>query len=133
MLDMDREALTEMVYRRLSNPSFRKRLTARAPDGSHPLVVATRDELVSSVLDRLQSTGGSGNVVAPMLNGLVVLAIHASSDDDAGDELPASITTDCTLGVLIERMRLDGGGLHRFVVEGPSPSLGQAEVVALAG
>ncbi len=135
MLDMDRGALTEMVYRRLSNPSFRERLTARAPDGSHPLVLTTGDELMSSVLQRLEAIGGSGNVVAPMLNGLVVLAVNTRVPDEGGvtDEQPAAITADCTVGVFIERMRFDGAGLYRLMAEGTSPSLGRAEVVAVAG
>ncbi len=135
MLDMDRDALTEMVYRRLANPSFRRRLTARAPDGSHPLVIATREELVESMLHRLEVVGGSGNVVVPMLNGLVVLAMDAVNPEaeDAVDT-PCAITTDCTVGVLVERMSLDQGGVYRFVVEGHAkPRGGHAEVVALAG
>ncbi len=74
MLDMDRATLTEMVYSLLSDPTFRRRLTATAPDGSHPVVVVTREDSVSSMLTRLDALGGSGNVVVPVLDGLVVLA-----------------------------------------------------------
>lgn len=139
MLDMDRAKLTEMVYRRLSDPSFRRRLTATAPDGSHPVVVVTREDSVSFMLSRLDASGGTGNVVAPFLNGLVVLAMDATVPTPKGGEEVPSLTTDCTVGVLVERMLMDmprgGSSVYQFIIKGGSTEerRGHAEMVALAG
>lgn len=132
MADMDRDSLTEMVYRRLATPGFRQRLTATAPDGSRPVLVATRDELMSSILQRLAAMGGAGNVVVPHLNGLVVLAMEA--EEPAGQVGKEQLTATCTVGVLVERMALTGAGTYWFQFpDGPALHSAHAEVVALAG
>ena len=138
MLDMDRARLTERVYRLLSDPTFRRRLTATAPDGSHPVVVVTREDAVSSMLSRLDAVGGSGNVVVPDPAGLVVLAMDAIMPLRKGSKGVLNLTTDCTVGVLVERMRMEmpHGGLNlKFAVKGDSATErgGHAEMVALRG
>ena len=136
MVDVDRSAITELVYRRLADPRFRERLTATAPDGTRPIVVALRDDPVRRVIAEVDALGGSGNVALPMLNGFVVFAVEGDEDAEEVDGEGHLITSECTVGVFFERLRMDGGqGAYRFVIEGPDHrrEAGRAELVALGG
>ncbi len=133
MDDVDRSDVTEFVYRRLADPCFRERLTATASDGTRPIVVALRDDPMSRLIADLDQLGGSGNVVMPMLNGFVVIAMRADDDDCAGEV--HTLTPDCTVGVFCARLQADGDhAVYRFAIEGPDRrESGRAEVVALGG
>jgi len=139
MASVDRAAITKFVYQRLADPSFRDCLTAKARDGSRPIIVALRDDPVRALLADVAAMGGTANVAIPALNGVVVLAVkpepvrHRAS---GSEPKPEYLTADCTVGVFLERLRLDGGeATYRFVVRGPDRKTkhGSAEVVALAG
>jgi len=56
-LTADRAAITRFMYQRLARPSFRRCLTARAPDGTRPVVVALRDDHVDSLLSKINANG----------------------------------------------------------------------------
>ncbi|HSH61280.1 MAG TPA: hypothetical protein VK988_16890 [Acidimicrobiales bacterium] len=134
MDDVDRSDVTEFVYQRLADPCFRERLTATASDGTRPILVALRDDPMSRLTADLDQLGGSGNVVMPMLNGFVVIAMRADHDDDCADEVH-TLTRDCTVGVFVARLQADGdSAVYRFAIEGSDRREGgRAEVVALGG
>lgn len=145
MADVDRAAVTEYVYKRLSDATFRGRLTATAPDGTRPIAVVLRDDPLGPLLTHIEHLGGACNVVVPLLNGIVVIAFEVA---DTPPERPRRsrserskspmLTTACTVGVFVERLRLDeGGATYAFELQRDLPSneaiSGKAEVVALAG
>ncbi len=144
MPDMDRAAMTRLVYQRLARPEFRKRLSATAPDGTRPIIVVMRDDPVRTLIDQVRAVGGASNVVLPALNGIMVVAMEAElgsvSADARGGITPELLRDDSTVGVLFERLVLDmaSGGPevnYTFVLEGPNERTehGEAKVVALAG
>ena len=140
MPDMDRAATIRFVYRRLLDPVFRQHLRAAAPDGSHPIVVALRDDLIGTLLGQVLALGGVSNVVIPTLNGVVIVAMEAKPGEIiTGDSAPPRLRSDCTVGVFFERLKMDLLGAdaaitYQFAVEGPDSRVerGSAEVVALA-
>ena len=143
MRDVDRNAITKLVSRKLADPSFRERLTAKAPDGSHPITVALREDPMGDLIAKLVAVGDASNVVVPLLNGFVVIAMTTNAVGEGvagGADLPL-LTTDCTVGVFLQRARLDAGGgpiqdaVYGFVVEGPNhkANAGRAELVAVGG
>lgn len=148
MRDVDRAAVTKYVYKRLADANFRDRLIAAAPDGTRPIAVALREDPLGSLLSHIDNLGGACNVVVPLLNGIVVVAFEISSTPPSSAQKSRSktgktpmLTTACTVGVFIERLRLDamdaGEATYAFRVEGDKPSseavTGKAGVVALAG
>lgn len=84
MGDVDRDAVSRVVYRHLADPAFRERLTARDQDGSRPVLIAVEDDSLESLLRKVQAVGGNANVAVAYLNGVVVLAVKAD-DVDSGD------------------------------------------------
>lgn len=148
MLDVDRAAITKYVYKRLADAAFRDRLTATAPDGTRPIAVALREDPLNPLLKHIRRLGGACNVVVPMLNGIVVIAFdvsvtppgNARKARSKADETPV-LTTACTVGVFVERLRFDAGlsgeTTYAFRIQqdlAPDEAVsGRAEVVALAG
>jgi len=144
---MDRAAMTRLVYQRLADPGFRRLLHATAPDGTRPIIVVMPDDPILGLLHQVRAAGGSGNVVFPALNGVVVLTMEAASDATStdiegaeGDVTPSPLRSDSTVGVFLERLRLDvafsGPAVsYEFIVEGTDERTERAEakVVALAG
>lgn len=140
MADMDRAATTRFVYERLARPGFRSRLTATAPDGTRPVIVTMREDPLGVLVDQVRTAGGAGNVVLPTLNGVVVLAVTTVEGDGAPDGGLPALRSDCTVGVLLARLGLDGllpeeGVVHDFTVVGPDSRTerGRAELIALGG
>lgn len=137
MHNMDRPTVTRLVYQRLADPSFRRSLTAVAPDGSRPIIVALRDDPMRSLLDRLRAADGAANVVVPALNGFIVVAMIDEPEDDASADANVQvISADCTVGVFVERLHIDEGtAVYRLPTRDadPSPHGGRAKVVALGG
>jgi len=96
-----------------------------------------------SLLKWLIVVGGAGNVVVPLLNGIIVVALEGEPTEPAGDAGSDGdvqhLTASCTVGVFVERLKLDASPGHeivyRFTVDGhrkPRP-VTRAELVALAG
>lgn len=144
MPDMDRAAMIWLVYQRLARPEFRERLSATAPDGTRPIIVAMRDDPIRTLIDQVKTVGGASNVVFPALNGIMVVAMEAElgsvSIDTRGGITPELLRDDSTVGVIFERLVLDmaSGGPevnYTFVLKGPNERTehGEAKVVALAG
>lgn len=129
--DEKRTALPRLIYRRLKDPSFRRRLTV-GPDGSRPIVVALPTDLMLDVVKRTVDSGGMINVVVPYLNGAVIFTVRAEVEAGA-DAKTAQLKDDCTVGLLLERVRLTSEPAFHFVVDsGNEPQRGEAELVALA-
>jgi hypothetical protein len=135
MADVDRATLRRKVYERLVDPEFRGRLTATAPDGTQPITVALREDHVGALLAEVSALGGAANVVVPALGGFVVLAMTQSHGATGVRRRTKALTPDCTVGVLVERVKIDdGNATYRFVVEGPvEQETGSAELVAIGG
>jgi hypothetical protein len=138
--DMDRAAATRFVYQRLIDPMFRQYLRAAAQDGSHPVIVALKDDLIDTLIGQVLALGGVSNVVIPTLNGVVIIAMGAEVGETiTGTGAPPRLRSDCTVGVFFERLKMDLLGadaaiVYQFAVDGPGIRVehGSAEVVALA-
>jgi hypothetical protein len=138
MRDMDRAELTKAVYNKLTESRFRERLTATAPDGSRPITVALREDSIRSLLERIELVGGSSNVVVPTLNGFVVISVVGESGRKRStDQRPDVLNGHCTVGVFMERLRLDGphGEAVTYLFEvkdrAQKTERGRAELVAV--
>jgi len=132
MDDVDRSALTQAVFKKLAaDKEFRQRLTARNDEGAHPIVVALRDDAMADVLNQVMIHGGAANVIVPYLNGLVgVSMINGALVSDDDPEVDA-LDPACTVGVFLERLRMDGPSTYTF--PGGVRDSGRAELVAVAG
>lgn len=131
MGDVDREALTRIVYQHLSNRRFSERLVARAADGTRPILVSVPDDRLEPLIHDVMAVGGAANVALPYLNGFVVFALTV--DADRSDIAPR-LATDCTVGLFFARLRSDGEhAAYRFVLENADHTdAGCAEMVAVA-
>jgi hypothetical protein len=129
-----RDAVRQLVYRRLADRSFRERLAARAGDGSRPVLIAMPHDALESTIQRVRAQGGAANVVLPLLNGIVVIVMRTEEFDANESALPR-LASDCTLGLFFSRLHLDGNdAAYRFVVDGTDRQEGgRAEAVAVAG
>ena len=128
--DMDRAEITRSVYQRLADPRFRARLTATAPDGTRPILIALRTDPMSALLDQLDAVGRAASVVVPYLNGFFLLTMH--EDADASDDAVQPLTADCTVGVFLARMLTeDQPTVYGFQRPNRSSETGTAELVAL--
>lgn len=74
-----------MVYSRLATPQFRKRLTAKAPDGTHPILVVLPHEPIGALLDQMNTVSGAANVVVPLKGGLAIIAMEVRRVDTPTD------------------------------------------------
>jgi hypothetical protein len=132
-----RQHLTKVVYRNLADRGFRDLLTATAPEGSRPLIVALAGDSMHEVMGKLHAAGNAGNVVVPKANGFLVIAMTADGADQPvqrEDEKPAELTSGCTMGVFAARLLGDGGeGYYRFRTPRSESGResGQAKLVAL--
>lgn len=137
MADVDRAELLKAVYRKLADRQFRECLTAQAADGTHPITVALRDDLVVDLLTQITAAGGGSNVVVPALNGFVVIAMFTDTPSvQAADPEAMQLKHDCTVGLLVARVMFDGvdGADLTYNLVGPgTPQRGRAELVALGG
>jgi hypothetical protein len=124
-----RQQVTQLVYRNLADRSFRDLLTASAPDGGRPLVVALPGDPMSDVLGKLDAAGRAANVVTPQANGFFVIAFTTDrGESDVDEDEPAELTAACTMGVFAARLLGDGGeARYRF----RRRESGQAKLVAV--
>lgn len=116
MADMDRDQLLAHVYRRLADGKLGAKMTARAEDGSKPVVVALASDSFSSLLTNVSAAGGYANVAASVLDGLIVFSLRVEEADDDGDNTDPATMLDpgCTVGVLVARMIQDRGLTHAY-------------------
>lgn len=136
MASMDREQVLRFVYRRLADPALRARLIVRDSEGTSPLLVALREDKMRDVLADLSAMGGAANLVVPLLNGVAILALSADEAVDRDEPSPGDLlAAECTVGVLLERLHMDGDeARYAFVMhEQGSHRHGQAELIAIAG
>lgn len=133
MADLRRDDLTRQVYARMVNADFRALLTAVAPDGSRPVVVALPSDLVRDVLPRVESLGGAANLVVPVRNGFMVVGIRSHPDITTRDE-SALLVDDCTVGLLLSRVMEDMDRGYELAYEfGDVKSHATADLAGLAG
>jgi len=66
MGDMDRAAMTRLVYSRLANPLFRDRLVATAPDGSHPIKIAMPEDSMKALVRDIAHGDGGERLRSPL-------------------------------------------------------------------
>jgi len=139
MGDMDRAAMTRLVYSRLANPLFRDRLVATAPDGSHPIKIAMPEDSMKALVRDIAHGEGAANVFVPLFNGLMGLVLTTSSSARMPSRRAAPrLADDCTVGLFVQRLLTD----HRpgaeapgyaFVLDDEQPRQGRAQLVAVAG
>lgn len=131
MDDVQRQELNRLVMRSLQDRAFRERLTARDSKGLHPILIVGLDDSLRSMLAKVQDAGESANVVVPYLNGVMVVAVDIMVG--SADPMIGLLTPDCTVGVLLERLRQDADDEGAAVFGVPdSPTSARAELVALA-
>lgn len=132
MPETDRATMTRLVYQRLADAGFRRCLTAGDADGTHPIIVALRDDLMGTLTEKIGSAGGSANVVIPVLNGFIVLAMECEPGESGPDS--EVLAPDCTVGLFVERLHIDDEGTTYHLAtedEHPRPESGRARLVAL--
>lgn len=116
MGDDQREAVRRFVYKHLPDRDFQQAFTAVNSDGERPILIAIREDLISSVLAEALAAGGAANVAVPLLKGVVVLAMTSMQVSALRDALsdpfdsPREIDADCTVGVFLQRMIDDAPG-----------------------
>jgi len=120
MPDMQRDDVVSWVYRRLGDHDFTRQLTAKAPDGSRPVVVVMPEDTMPALGGQILAVGGAANVAVPFLNAVMVFALHAEHGDDDIDPCDGNLlATDCTVGLLMARIGVDGGGMtYRYMADG---------------
>lgn len=107
MPDATRADVMRLVYQRLANPTFRRCLTATAPDGTRPIIVALRDDPMYDLAVRVRRAGGAANVVVPAHNGFIVLEMVVDSFDSPMDPGAERLAPNCTVGLFIARLHVD--------------------------
>src|SRR5688500_6561635 len=113
MHDMTREQLHKLVYQLLAEPLFQQRLTKVAADGTRPIVLALRGDRMTNVLAELEARGGCGTLVAPAQDGVVMLPMTRTAQSvGTGDSF--QIAGNCTVGVFLERVAVEGPGRYAF-------------------
>lgn len=140
MPNVDRASMTRLIYRRLTDPDFRDRLSAVAPDGSLPIIVTLRDDPMTDLLHKVATAGGAANVVVPALNGFLVIDMEVGgSSASAGPGSDTDkLTADCTVGVFVARLAVDNDAATYHLIMEPDDEAtahdhagGRAKVVAL--
>lgn len=116
MADMTRDELMRWVQRQLPRREFTQKLV-RAEDGSVPILVALPKDLASDILERAHLKGGVANVVTPMFDGALTFSV-TSDIGWTGEKGTDLIDAGCTIGLLVQRMMVDGGqGSYAIVAE----------------
>jgi len=132
--DVDRSALTADVAKKLVEPGFAKLLSAVAPDGTTPVIPALRSDVLEDILKDVQAAGGAGNIVVPVMNGYLVIALKFVNSRKAADHDAATLAAKMTIGVLIARIMEDGGKgatlTYRIAIEGRKEA--RADLAGLA-
>jgi len=131
-----RAAVTHLIYERLADPAFQQTLIATDAEGNAPILVALPSDPVHRLLRDVARVGGSANVATPYRNGIIVYTVEAEPGAAGGRGRSADLDAGCTVGVLLERLHLDGDeATYRFAVALPDHTrgVGRAEVVAVAG
>jgi len=136
---MDRPSFQKLVYKQLAcDESFRRFMTAVAPDGTRPIVTSLSTDFMSEVLNEIRAVGGQGNVVAPWLNGMIVFSVAFGDDCPTP---PPVLRDDCTVGVFLARLHMDlahkedPSQSYQFASEasaGSKADTGHAELVGVA-
>lgn len=138
MRDMDRAAINRMVVQKLVDPEFRRRLTATAPDGTRPIIVGLRTDMMSEIIVSTVRLGGAANIAVPWLNGILIYTLTAERGHKVSKAGRSGHIGDCSLGVFLERLRCDGNddqtSVYAFTFDGPEqPNQARAELVAVVG
>jgi hypothetical protein len=131
----ERDQVSSSILKRLTDPAFRKLLTATTPSGEHPVIPALRSDLLGRVLSDVQASGGAGNVVVPIANGYMVIALTTPPRTVGETTTHRPIKADCTIGLLIARLIDDGcedGEMLTYCLVGSGPKAARADLVGLA-
>lgn len=112
-MDDLREEILRSVHRRLPSREFADRLTLRGEDGMTPVVVVLSTDPVRRLLDEVLAMGGASNVVAHILDGLMIFAMETTTVP-AKDSPPDQLSAECTVGVLLAHLIEQGGGKQTY-------------------
>lgn len=130
MRDSERQELSRFVYQHLRERDFRDRLVASAPDGTKPIITVLPSDRTHDLLKNLAALGGAANVVLGVANGVLIFVMEQTGEA-AQDDVHV-LTADCTVGVLLARVMVDGDkGQYRFASPGDENGVGWAELVGL--
>lgn len=130
MPDPDRVSPHRLVSRKLADPTWSRLLTVRSDRGEVPLTIATPEELMVEVLERILAVGGKSNLILVSGSTLTVVAVILTRGQLGGSESVEPLNDACTAGLFVERLTTDGHrGRYQFVANGPNvPSTGLAEL-----
>jgi hypothetical protein len=110
-------------------------LTAVTPDGEHPIIPALRSDLLGRVLSDVQAAGGAGNVVVPVANGYIVIALTTAPRSVGETTTHPPLRADCTIGLLVARLIQDGcedGKTHTYCLVSSGRKAARADLVGIA-
>jgi len=128
-----REEVLRSVHRRLPDRAFAKKLTVRGDDGMTPVVVVLSTDPVAHLLDEVIAIGGSANVVANVLDGLIVFAMETAAAPCL-DSPPDQLSTECTVGVLLAHLIEQGPVTQTYTFKTPgAQTCGSAAGASLVG
>jgi len=134
--EVDRMAISADIAKRLNDPSFRAILSSTAPDGSTPIIPALRSDILRDVLVDVNAAGGAGNVVVPIANGYMVIALKAVAAVHSRAKQPPALDPRQTVGVLMARLIEDGGVgatlTYRIKGLGPNARPARADLLGIA-
>ena len=106
-----------------------------APDGSRPIVVATPNEHVSSVLARVEAAGGTANVALAEAQRFTVFVIRGTDGDNPSEdgELTEVVNKDLSMGMLwLRASRKRSGKANYRLRDGASIAPAQSQEFAYA-
>ena len=135
MANKERDDLLAEVLSRMGDPAFRNLLCAVAPDGSHPLIPAFKSDTLHGVLSDVQASGGAGNVVVPLANGFMIIAMSTSSRSVGETATHPPLDVNCTIGVLLARLVQDGredGEARTYCLVGTGAEAARADLAGIA-
>jgi hypothetical protein len=111
---MDRDAATRRVMLSIAVGPQRVELPYTAADGSKPLVVATPNENMSAVIERVEAIGGSANIALAEARKFTIFTIEGEPAPSEPSENEATVNKDMSMGMFWLKQKNRNGHFFRL-------------------
>jgi hypothetical protein len=111
---MNRDDATRRVMMSIATRFPRIQLPYVAPDGSKPLVVATPNENVSDVIERVKAAGGSANIALAEARRFRIFVIEGELGSESPSEDHEDINNEMSMGMLWLKTQSRKSGLYKL-------------------